>query len=286
MATSDASSNWAAERGKKWAALLSSMEAMLAPVNDPLIGALDLDKPCRDKPCRIAEIGCGGGGTALEILRRAPAGSIVHGFDISPDNIEAARGRVQSERGDIAFEVADAGLFEPAEPYDRLVSRFGIMFFEDPHAAFRNLARWLTPGGRFVFAAWGSPAENPWATVVRDAVAEVVEVPRPDLEAPGPFRYAEAGKLIALLEQSGFGELEVRDWRGRLPMGGGLAAQEAAAFAVQAFSNLGELLAAAGDAAMREAKRLLTAHYAEHLHDGIVEMSACVHIVTGSVPKN
>lgn len=276
------SSNWAAARGRKWRSQLAAMEAMLAPVNEPLIHALDVDVPCR-----IAEIGCGGGGTTLEILRRAPAGTLVHGYDISPDLIEVARSRAQSgpksERGNVAFEIADAGRSMPAKPYDRLVSRFGIMFFDHPSAAFGNLARWLLPGGRIAFAAWGSPAENPWTTAARDATAEVVELPPPDPEAPGPFRYGEAGKLIALLEQSGFADLEVLDWRGRLPVCGGLPAAEAATLALQAFSNFGELLAAAGDAALSEARRILSARYAQHLRDGIVEMSACVHIVTGGL---
>jgi 16S rRNA A1518/A1519 N6-dimethyltransferase RsmA/KsgA/DIM1 with predicted DNA glycosylase/AP lyase activity len=54
------------------------MEAMLTPVDEPLVRALNLDAPCR-----IADIGWGGGGMTLEILRRAPAGSVVHGYDLS-----------------------------------------------------------------------------------------------------------------------------------------------------------------------------------------------------------
>lgn len=254
---------------------------MIAPVSEPLIAALELDAPLR-----VAEVGCGGGGFALEILRGAPAGTVIHGFDISPDLIEAARARSAGQR-DIAFDVADMGTTPaPAAPYDRLVSRFGIMFFDDAPTAFKNLARWLVPSGRFAFAAWGKPAENPWMTNVRDAAAEFVEVPRPDPEAPGPFRYADADKLLALLDQSGFRNLEVHDWRGRLPVCGGLPAAEAAAFALQAFSNFGDLLAAAGNEAVEEARRSLTARYAQHLRDGVVEMSAYVHIVTGSAKQN
>lgn len=285
MPESHESSHWAGERGRKWRTQLSAMESMLAPVTEPLLHALDLDAPCR-----IAEIGCGGGGTALEIFRRTPVGSVVHGYDVSADLIEVARDRAQSDSQsvgrNIGFEVADAGTATPARPYDRLASRFGIMFFDHPPEAFSNLARWLVPGGRIAFAAWGSPAENPWSTAARDATAEIVEVPRPDPEAPGPFRYGEAGKLAALLEQSGFVNLEVVDWRGTLPVCGGLPASEAATLALQAFSNFGELLAAAGEEAVNEARRRLTARYAQHLRHGIVEMSASVHIVTGGVAAN
>ncbi len=175
------------------------MEAMLAPVDAPLIDALRLDAPRR-----IADIGCGGGGTTLEIPRCAPARSVVHGFDVSPVLIEAARGRnVAAERAAV-FEIADMATATPPDgPYDRLVSRFGIMFVDDPLAAFTNLAHWLAPGGRFAFAVWGPPTGNPWVTTVHQVVAEVVDVPRRDPAGPGLFRYAEADTLLALLAQAG-----------------------------------------------------------------------------------
>jgi SAM-dependent methyltransferase len=173
MNENPAASDWTAARGEKWRAQLAGMEAMLTPVDEPLIRALNLDAPCR-----IADIGCGGGGTTLEILRRAPAGSVVHGFDLSPALIELARSCKRSDERAIGFEIADmATATAPEKPYDRLVSRFGIMFFDDPLAAFANLVRWLAPGGRFAFAVWGRPAENPWMTSVRQVVAEIIPLP-------------------------------------------------------------------------------------------------------------
>ena len=275
--------DWTAARGEKWRVHLAGTEAMLAPVDEPLIRALNLDAPHR-----IADVGCGGGGSTLEIMRRAPAGSTVHGFDISPASIESARGRVAADERAIAFELADmARAAAPAEPYDRLVSRFGIMFFDDPPAAFANLVRWLAPGGRFAFAAWGRPAENPWMTSVRQVVAEIIALPPPDPEAPGPFRYGDANKLLALLDQAGFGELEVSDWRGALPIGGGLPAAEAANFALASFSSFGEMLAEAGEEALHDARQALTARLARHERDGGggVRMDACVHIFTGVTPR-
>ena len=159
---------------------------MLAPVDPVLIHALHLDAPYR-----IADLACGGGGTTLEILRRAPANTIVHGFDISPTLIEVARARTLPDERSIAFKVANiATATAPEEPYDRLASRFGVMFFDDPQAAFANLLDWLRPGGRFAFAVWGPLAENPWMTIVREVLAGIVDIPSSDPEAPGPFRYA------------------------------------------------------------------------------------------------
>ena len=277
MSQTPADSDWAAARGEKWRAQLSFMEAMLKPVDEPLIQALKLDRSYR-----IADIGCGGGATTLAILNRAPEGSGVHGFDIARTLIEAARARVRGEARPIAFEVADmATATPPAGTYERLVSRFGIMFFGEPPAAFANLSGWLAPGGRFAFAAWGRTSENPWFTTVRDAVAELVAIPPPEPEAPGPFRYAEADKLLDLLDGAGFKDLAVGDWRGAIPLGG-LPAAAAANFALAAFSSFGELLAAEGGAALRDARQALTERFARHEQDGVVRMQACVHIFTGA----
>src|SRR5258708_3631894 len=131
MNENPAASDWAAARGNQWRAQISGMEAMLTPIDEPLIRALQLDAPRRG-----ADVGCGGGGTAMEILRRAPAGSVVHAFDVSPGLIQLARGRTPRDERNIVFEVADMATATPDKAYDRLVSRFGVMFFDDPPAAF------------------------------------------------------------------------------------------------------------------------------------------------------
>lgn len=271
--------DWVAARGDKWSTHLPGMEGMLGPVDEPLIRALQLDAPYR-----IVDVGCGGGGTALELLRRAPHGSLVHGFDLSPRLVELARGRTPPGESALVFDVADMATAEPAKSYDRLVSRFGVMFFEDPRAAFANLLRWLRPGGRLAFAVWASLSENPWLTSVQEVVAGIVELPRSDPEAPGPFRYGDPDKLRAALTGAGFGALDVRAWRGALPIGGGLPAAEAAHFALSSFSSFGEQLAAAGVGAIDEARRALTARWSQHQSDGIVRMDASVHIFTGARP--
>jgi len=143
--------DWAAARSDKWRRHLAELEVMLAPIDEPLITALALNAQVR-----IADVGCGSGATTMEVLRRAPAGSVAHGLDLSPALIEVARGRHRAHNSSIAFEVADMEMMGPPQPaYDRLLSRLGVMFFNDPSAAFANLRRWLVPGGRFAFAVWG-----------------------------------------------------------------------------------------------------------------------------------
>ncbi len=254
------------------------MEAMLQPVDEPLIRALRLDAAYR-----IADVGCGTGGATLEILRQAPKSSVVHGFDLSPALIEVALTRMPSGDDAIAFKLAN--MVTAAAPellYQRLVSRFGIMFFNDAPAAFRNLAAWLAPGGRFAFAAWGPLAENLWMTTVHQVAADFIELPKTDPEAPGPFRYADPAKLLALLESSGFSELAIGDWRGTLPVGGALPAAQAASFALSAFSSFGEQLAEAGDNALNDARQSLTERFLLHENNGAVRLEASVHIFTGT----
>lgn len=277
MTANPTTSDWLTTRGDKWCAHLPIMEAMLRPVDAPLIAALQLDAPYR-----IAEVGCGGGSTALEISRQATAGSVVHAFDVSPKLIELARSRAAPDQRALAFEVADMSRASPAAAYDRLVSRFGIMFFDDPQAAFTNLRRWLAPRGRFAFAVWGPIEQNPWLTTVREVVAQFVELPQVDQDGPGAYRYADASKLLALLDRAGFAQLAVHDWVGALPVGEELTPSEAARFGISGFSTFSELLAKAGEDAVREAERRLTARLAQHHRAGSVWIDGCVHIVTGS----
>lgn len=269
--------DWAAARGDKWRRQLAGMEATLAPIDEPLIEALALTAPVR-----IADVGCGGGATTMEVLRRAPAGSVVHGLDLSPALVEVARRRHGAHGSSLAFEVADMGTTAPPEPaYGRLISRLGVMFFDDPPAAFANLRRWLVPGGRFAFAVWGPVEDNGWITATRAAVAEAIDLAPIEPSAPGPFRYGDVAPLVSLLARAGFVDVTVTDWRQALPLGGGLPAPDAAQFAIASFSSFAELLSDAGGDAAARAHRALAARFTPYEREGAVLMPARVHIVTG-----
>lgn len=274
--TSDHIADWAAARSDKWRRQLAGLEAMLAPIDEPLFRALGLTAPCR-----IADVGCGGGATTLEVARRSPVGAIAHGYDLSPALIEVARRRSASEPA-VVFEVADMAAAAPsAGPYDRLISRLGIMFFTDPASAFANLHRWLVPNGRFAFAVWGPLADNEWMRMTREAVAEVIDLEPLDASAPGPFRYGDVAVLLSDLTRAGFVELEVEDWRAELTIGARLGASDAAQFALSSFSSFAELLSAAGNDAVHAARRALTNRLGPHERDGVVALAARVHIITG-----
>ncbi|MGI8632910.1 MAG: class I SAM-dependent methyltransferase [Solirubrobacterales bacterium] len=282
MSHAPASEDWATSRGERWRTHLEGLEAQLAPVNDPLLEALDLDSAGR-----IADVGCGGGASTLAIAGAVAPGTVVHGFDLSPALVDAARERIPADDTSITFAVADVGTSPaPREPYGRLASRFGTMFFADPASAFANLREWLAPGGRFAFAVWAGPADNPWLTSPRDAVATVTDTSATEPDAPGPFRYADADILVALLAEAGFANLDIRAWESSLQVGGGLPAAEAARFAIGS-SSASAALDDAGDGARRSAVELLTETFAEYERDGVVTMPAHAHIVTGgfSAPR-
>ncbi|HET9956574.1 MAG TPA: class I SAM-dependent methyltransferase [Polyangiaceae bacterium] len=285
MSESPTAKDWIGSRGEKWSAQAESMEAMLTPIDRPLIEALRLEQPTR-----VAEVGCGAGGTAMELRRRAPAGTSIHGFDISPKLIELARRRITagslqgSTENTLAFELADVSTHIPNQRYDRLVSRFGIMFFDDPAGAFSNLLRWLEPGGRIAFAVWGPLAENDWFRSVRDVVALFAEMPEPPPDAPGAFRYADVSSLLSSLQHAGFSRLEAQAWRGTLSIGGGLQPAQAATFVLSAFSSFADRLAAVGGGAFDRAHSALTTHFTERQRAGATGESAFVHIVTGERP--
>lgn len=278
--TGEPIADWAAARSDKWRRYLAGLEAMLAPLDEPLVKALALTRPMR-----IADIGCGAGATSVEVLRLAPEGSAVHGLDLSPALIDAARRRKGAGHPAIAFDVADMQTAPPPEPaYDRLVSRLGVMFFTDPRAAFENLRRWLVPGGRFAFAVWGPLQDNIWMSATRDSVAAATDLETLDASTPGPFRYADIPSFEALLARSGFVEMKVADWRGALPIGTSGTAAEAAQFALGSFSSFAERLATAGGDALTRATDLLAERFVPFERQGAVFVPARVHIVTGRAP--
>lgn len=271
MTAPDPTLDWAGPRGRLWLDQLDLMEAMLAPITAPMITALALGGGDR-----VADIGCGGGETTLAI---AAAGAEADGYDISVDLVAEASRRYPALR----FEQADAGRHRPATRYDRLASRFGTMFFDDPPAAFANLARWLGPGGTLAFAVWGPAPEVVFMASVRAAVAAEMDVPASDPDAPGPCRYGDVGKLIALLGGAGLQDATSETWRGQLTVGGGMAADAAADFLLS-ISSAGAAAADADAETRARILRRLAATCGDHIEGGVVRMPARVEIVTARAP--
>jgi len=120
--------------------------------------------------------------------------------------------RVRAE-GPVApsFLQLDAGCDDlGTSPFDAAYSRFGVMFFEDPADAFANIRRNLRAGGRLAFVCWRSPSENPMFTAPAEAAAQFLAPPEPtDPLAPGPFAFADASRVRAILAEVGFSGIAV-----------------------------------------------------------------------------
>ena len=159
---------------------------------------------------RVLDVGCGTGLSTRAAARAAGAGGAL-GVDLSTEMLERAR-RLASdgELGNIEFVCADAQVhpFE-AGSFDVVISRFGAMFFDDPPAAFGNLARALRHGGRLAVLAWQPLAVNPWIRVIRDALAVGRSLPEPPVGAPGPFGLADPNTTTRVLTDAGFTDIVV-----------------------------------------------------------------------------
>ena len=158
----------------------------------------------------VLDVGCGCGVTTLMFADRAQR---VLGLDISHPLVAIAEARaLEAGIANADFMVADAQTHDFVDgEFTLIVSQFGLMFFDDPEAAFANLRRSLAPGGRLSFVCWQGLELNEWLTVVGRAVAQYCELPEFGGRAGGPGMFAlkQPDEAIALLEAAGFGQVEV-----------------------------------------------------------------------------
>jgi SAM-dependent methyltransferase len=159
----------------------------------------------------VLDIGCGAGATTLAVARSVGARGKVVGIDISEPLIAVARARAQ--RGGLAadFIRADAQThaFAPAS-FDLMISRFGVMFFENPVAAFANLRRAATDSGALRLMVFRSIAENPFMTTAERAAGPLLpNLPPRKPDAPGQFAFADRGRVQRILEESGWTGIEL-----------------------------------------------------------------------------
>jgi ubiquinone/menaquinone biosynthesis C-methylase UbiE len=199
---------WNSATGRRWLERHEAVDRQIAPFGRQAMDRVEI-KPGE----RILDVGCGCGETTLELADRVGASGSVTGVDISRLLIEAARKRAwERTRANVQFEEGDAQTFPlPAKDFDLVFSRLGIMFFDDPEAAFQNLGKALRPGGRLSFVCWPAPQENQFMTIPIAAASRHVALPAPgEPDAPGPFAFADPERVRRILSHAGFGEIETR----------------------------------------------------------------------------
>jgi SAM-dependent methyltransferase len=210
MANEEQIEYWNGDAGKRWADCDALMERILSPITAALLEHADLGG------CRTAlDVGCGGGSQSVQLARRLGPGSSVTGIDISAPMLEVARekaGASGPDCGNLEFVQADASsfTFEPRS-FDLLFSRFGVMFFDDPRAAFANMATALRPGARVAFACWRGLRDNDWAWLPLQTALKHVPPPEPpDPHAPGPFAFADEARVTDILSGAGLTNIDMQ----------------------------------------------------------------------------
>jgi SAM-dependent methyltransferase len=227
---------WNEQAGPKWVALHEQIDTQIRP-----LGELIMTRAGLAAGERVLDVGCGCGDTTLALARRVAPGGSVLGLDISAPMLARAGQRLESEDrdaavgGQVSFQRADAQTWAfDTDAFDVLFSRFGVMFFADPRAAFANLHRALRPGGRLAFVCWQGVADNPWMLVpMAAALQHLPPPPLPDPGAPGPFAFADPQHVRAILGAAGFTAVGLEPVRMTLTVGGGRDLDQSVEFLLQ-----------------------------------------------------
>jgi SAM-dependent methyltransferase len=271
---------WNAISGPKWVALRAAIDATIRP-----LGLLAMERAQLATGERVLDVGCGCGGSTVELARRVAPGGAVVGVDVSRPMLARARELAEAEGVAVRFELADAQqqAFVPAST-DVVYSRFGVMFFADPVAAFVNVRRALRSAGRLAFVCWQALADNAWMSVPLAAALQVLpphEIARPG--APGPFAFADPVRVRGILGQAGFVDVAFEDVRETLAVGGRSELDETIDFLLQMGPTGGALRAAEAGLAPRVAAAVREA-LAPYVTPAGVRMASAAWVVTARNP--
>lgn len=259
---------WNGRMGEKWAAMQVILDAMLAPASVALkarVGSVANQ--------RVLDVGCGTGETCAIWLE---GGAIVTGVDVSEAMLAVAATRTE---GKATLIQADASIWKGDEPFELVVSRFGLMFFDDPEVALTAIAANLRRGGRLVFACWRAVAENHWTAVPMSAIRDLVPAaPPPVPHAPGPFAFADSERLGGILARAGFANVTFSPVDFPVCLAGEGGAEAAARFALQVGPAASALAEASRETRALAAERLKAA-FAPHEKDDVVALDGAIWLV-------
>jgi SAM-dependent methyltransferase len=208
---------WNAAAGATWAAFQTQLDRQLEPLGAEAMRVL---APAPGE--HILDIGCGCGQTSVALAERVGSTGAVLGVDISQPMLAVARARSPAAGGAVpSFREADAAVAALGEAaFDGVFSRFGVMFFSDPSAAFGHIRQAVKPQGRLAFVCWRPLAENPWMHVPMDAARPALPpLPSSDPTAPGPFAFSDPERVRSILTGAGFGAVRIVPFDTRIGSG-------------------------------------------------------------------
>ena len=277
---------WNETSGSRWVEMNEVIDAQISPLGEAALSRAAV-KPGE----RVLDVGCGCGQTSLQLAERVGDTGSVLGVDLSAVMLGRARERAdEAGLGNLEFRNADAQTEDVAglsggSGFDLVFSRFGVMFFASPEAAFKNLLGALRPGGRLTCLTWQGLGANPWMHVPLAAAAKHLPPggPPPDPTAPGPFAFADSERVAGILSAAGFDDVAHESLEQDLLVGGGRSLDETAAFVIQ----LGPL-----GAALREGGEELRARVVPEIRSALepyqdgsgVRMPAAAWIVSARRP--
>ncbi|WP_435104532.1 class I SAM-dependent methyltransferase [Arhodomonas sp. AD133] len=237
---------------------------------------------------RIVDVGCGWGDTSIRLAEMTGPEGFVLGLDCVDSFLEKGRTDV-ADAGltNVEFVAADVERY-PFEPeFDLCFSRFGMMFFENPVAAMRNIRKALRPGGELMFIVWRDIEDNPWLGLPKQVVLDFLPPPGEDARTcgPGPFSMANPEVVGKQLEIAGFEDIAFERIDGPVTVGDSV--EEAMRFQL-ALGPAGEVFREAGDEAERrreEIEQALRDVLAPYEQDGRIVMDSSSWTVTARRPE-
>jgi SAM-dependent methyltransferase len=199
---------WNGGAGRNWVEQNAMLDRLFEPFEQPLVDAI------REHGARaVLDVGCGAGATTFAVARSLKGQGRSTGLDLSAPLIDLARRRAAEQAVDNAdFVVADAQqhAFQPAS-FDAVISRFGVMFFDDPVAAFANLRRAARPEAGLACIVWRRTDENPFMAAAERAAGPLLpELPRRAPDAPGQFAFADPDRVGGILSAAGWRDADLQ----------------------------------------------------------------------------
>ena len=197
---------WSGKGGDIWVERQNAMDTMLSPLGEAALNKLNFNEEEN-----VLDIGCGCGHTTLNIAKRIGPSGNVTGLDISEPMLKRAKeSAVEMSITNTSFKCVDVQTEDLGDQiYSAAFSRFGVMFFEDSIAAFKNINRSLISGGYLSFVCWQSPAVNPWQSLFIQEVKKFLDLPSPPPRSPGPFAFMESEYVSSILEESKFQDITI-----------------------------------------------------------------------------